>query len=162
MFGQAPLATLQIPLADESATLRLGALLARHCGAGCMLHLHGPLGAGKTTLSRGALRGFGHAGTVKSPTDPLVEPYELQGRIIYHFDLYRLADPEELEFMGMRDYLRAAHCCLIEWPEKGAPLLPAPDLSITLTPEPAEGRLAIVQAQTARAQTWLAAIAAAL
>lgn len=123
-----------------------GARLARACGAGCTLHLHGELGVGKTTLVRGFLRGLGHRGTVKSPTYTLVEPYELAGQRIYHFDLYRLADPEELEFLGVRDYLSADAVCLIEWPERGGALLPPADLSVYITYQDTARRLRLIPA----------------
>ncbi len=106
----------------------------------CIVFLHGDLGAGKTTLVRGVLRAAGFAGTVKSPTFTLVEEYRIQGRIIYHFDLYRLAEPEELEWIGMRDYFAEPAICFIEWPEKGAGMLPQPDCSITLSIQ-GDGRL---------------------
>lgn len=98
----------------------------------CLIFLHGQLGAGKTSLVRGMLRGVGFEGTVRSPTYSLVEEYKLPQKSIYHFDLYRLKDPEELEWMGMSDYLSDKALCLIEWPEMGAGFLPTADLEIFL------------------------------
>ncbi|MED5238400.1 MAG: tRNA (adenosine(37)-N6)-threonylcarbamoyltransferase complex ATPase subunit type 1 TsaE [Pseudomonadota bacterium] len=135
-MSNAPVRMEQIDLPDEAATLALGAQLARRLlqekGKGGCVYLEGGLGAGKTTLVRGILRGMGHEGAVKSPTYTIVEPYELEGVHIYHFDLYRLADPEELELIGVRDYFSSGDLCLLEWPERGAGVVPAPDLTITL------------------------------
>ena len=119
-------------LADTEATEALGAALARCLDGGLTVHLLGNLGAGKTTLVRGLLRALGHTGAVKSPTYTLVEPYELADRRLFHFDLYRLVDPEELEYVGIRDYLDGASVVLVEWPERAGALLPPPDLELRL------------------------------
>ena len=109
---------------------RLGEGFAAGLKPGQMIYFHGALGAGKTTLIRGILRGLGHGGAVKSPTFTLVEPYALPARTVYHFDFYRLRAAEELEFLGIRDYLQGPGICLIEWAERGAGLLPPPDVDV--------------------------------
>ena len=122
-----------LTLNDESATLLLGKQISEHCPNNAFtIHLEGELGAGKTTLTRGLLTALGHTGHVKSPTYTLVEQYLLAGRTIYHFDLYRLADPEELQYIGLDDYLGNNALCLIEWPAQGGNYLPPPDLIISL------------------------------
>ena len=117
-----------IEVADAPAMERLGGELASYCPKGSLIYLQGELGTGKTTWVRGFLRGFGYTGNVKSPTYTLVEPYLFNGRQIYHFDLYRLEDPQELETIGLRDYLDGQGICLVEWPEKAKSVLVSPDL----------------------------------
>ena len=116
-------------LANEAATLALGAQLATlPCPQ--VVYLHGDLGAGKTTLVRGALRALGYEGAVRSPTYTLLERYELGGQVIVHFDLYRLADPEELHALGLRELLEEAAMLFFEWPERGEGLLPPATLTL--------------------------------
>ena len=140
-------------LADEEATLRAGKALGEVVLAG-VIFLEGNLGMGKTTLTRGLIQGLGHQGAVKSPTYTLVEPYQLDGRQIYHFDLYRLSEPEELEYMGIRDYFDQAALCLVEWAERGEGMLPTPDLEIKLEPFE-QGRKLSLSAMTAKGRDLL-------
>ena len=110
----------------------VGSALAKSLNFGDIIFLEGELGAGKTTVSRGVLRGFGYRGIVASPTYTLVELYELTIHRVAHFDLYRIAAAKDLEGVGLRDYLDGQTICLIEWPENGAGFLPAPTLRISL------------------------------
>ncbi|MCX7094527.1 MAG: tRNA (adenosine(37)-N6)-threonylcarbamoyltransferase complex ATPase subunit type 1 TsaE [Methylobacter sp.] len=119
-------------LEDTAATERFGAKLWAALPSKCLIFLHGDLGAGKTTLVRGVLRAAGYTGAVKSPTYTLVEEYTIDGRKLFHFDLYRVADPEELEWIGIRDYFEQDCICFIEWPDRGKGFLPEPDMTINL------------------------------
>jgi tRNA threonylcarbamoyladenosine biosynthesis protein TsaE len=123
---------MNIRLENPEDTEALGATLWQALPEKCLLFLYGELGAGKTTLVRGLLRAAGHPGAVKSPTYTLVEEYEVNGRRLFHFDLYRLKDPEELEWMGMDDYLNQSALCCIEWPEMGVGFLPVADVEVRL------------------------------
>lgn len=128
---------MPVRLADAAATEALGRALAGPLPAACrdgpiVVHLEGPLGAGKTTLARGLLSGLGHVGRVRSPTFTMLEPYELPTCNVIHLDLYRLADPGELDYLGLVDMLAPGAAILVEWPARGGDRLPRPDLRISL------------------------------
>ncbi|AWX13488.1 tRNA (adenosine(37)-N6)-threonylcarbamoyltransferase complex ATPase subunit type 1 TsaE [Mergibacter septicus] len=127
--------TFSMSVKDEFFMLEFGRRLSQilsQFSENIVIYLNGELGAGKTTLSRGIIQAMGHQGKVKSPTYTLVEEYLLADKIVYHFDLYRLSDPEELEFMGIRDYFRANTLGLLEWAEKGLGAIPTADLVIDI------------------------------
>jgi tRNA threonylcarbamoyladenosine biosynthesis protein TsaE len=126
-------------LADEAATIAYGRELAADLEPGVLVYLTGDLGAGKTTLVRGILRGLGYSGSVKSPTYTLLEPYELPALTVYHFDFYRIGDGRELEFIGIDELMDSQAVKLVEWPERAAGHIPAADIQITLQVEN-EGR----------------------
>jgi len=123
---------LTIEVDNAAGQERLGARLAERVPAAFIVYLQGDLGAGKTTLVRGVLRGMGYQGKVRSPTYTLIEPYRVHGRAVCHLDLYRLGDPEELEYLGLRDLLEEPVVMLIEWPEQGRGMLPAADLVVRI------------------------------
>jgi tRNA threonylcarbamoyladenosine biosynthesis protein TsaE len=126
-------------LRDEAATLAFGERLAARLPASALVFLHGDLGAGKTTLVRGILRGLGHEGAVKSPTYTLLEPYDLPKSVVYHFDFYRIANSGELEFIGIDELMESAALKLVEWPERVDDKLPPPDMEVRMQIE-GEGR----------------------
>ena len=124
--------SFNLTLNNEEDTKNLAEILSKNFTAG-VIYLIGDLGAGKTTLTRYWLQAMGHKGAVKSPTYTLVEPYNIQSKDIFHFDLYRLNDPYELELMGIRDYLETADALfLFEWPSKGGEEIPEADLIINI------------------------------
>ncbi len=123
---------LDVTLQTERDMISLGEKLSRCLEGRGRVYLQGGLGAGKTTLCRGILRAMGYAGAVKSPTFTLVEPYSLAWGQVFHFDLYRLNDPDELEYIGVDDYFSDQNLCLVEWPEKARDTLPASDLDVEL------------------------------
>lgn len=149
---------MRLRLDDEQRQVVFGQCLGEALKGRGRVYLEGELGAGKTTLTRGILRAYGHVGAVKSPTYTLVEPYELEGCRIYHFDLYRLGDPEELEFIGGRDLFADDALCIVEWPSRGEGWLPLPDLSIRLALHE-NGRMACLEAFGEHGQGVLEALA---
>lgn len=114
---------------SEAAMLATGRSLAASIENGAVIFLYGPLGAGKTTFTRGFLQGLGFHGKVKSPTYTIVEPYEVEGRQVFHFDFYRISHAQELSHIGLQEYFVPSSICIVEWPEKGFPILPQPDLA---------------------------------
>ena len=124
--------SFHLPLNSEADTQQLAQVIAQYFTEG-VIYLIGDLGAGKTTFTRFLIQQLGHQGSVKSPTYTLVEPYNIQDKSVFHFDLYRLNDPYELELMGIRDYLDTPHALfLFEWPSKGGDEIPSADLTIEI------------------------------
>ncbi len=148
---------IEVEVPEAADMEALGASMAERLGKIRLIYVHGPLGAGKTTLVRGMLRALGHVGAVKSPTFTLVEPYDLRGLSIYHFDLYRLNDPEELEFLGMRDYLHGEGVCVVEWAERAHGVLPPPDIDVMIQATE-KGRMVRITAQTDSGKALLNAL----
>lgn len=148
-----------LEVANEDGMMQLGAALVEAMGATHqgVIYLRGDLGAGKTTLVRGLLRSLGVQGAVKSPTYTIVEPYELPGWNIYHFDLYRLSDPEELEYIGIRDYFGKDRLCLVEWPEQGEGTVPDADLELHIKHQN-EGREVSLKARSAWGERIMATL----
>jgi tRNA threonylcarbamoyladenosine biosynthesis protein TsaE len=144
---------VDIKLPDAAATLRLGDALASGVAAGRVLHLRGELGAGKTTVVRGLLRGLGFRGRVKSPSYTLVEPYSISSLNLYHFDFYRFKDYSEWLSSGFREYFNTESVCLVEWPERAGSLLAMPDLELHLEIA-GEGRRATLQAHSPAGEAW--------
>jgi tRNA threonylcarbamoyladenosine biosynthesis protein TsaE len=146
-----------IELPDPDAQLAFGELIGRLLPRRLVVYLEGDLGTGKTTLVRGILRGLGHFGPVRSPTYTLIEPYELPAARVYHLDLYRLSDPEELEYLGLRDLSAEDALLLVEWPERGAGTLPPADLIIRIRYQ-TEGRHLTLDAMIPEARTLISLI----
>lgn len=136
-------------LEDEKDTVMFGRFIRENCPLGTTIYMDGNLGAGKTTFTRGFVQASGYDGIVKSPTYTLVETYNIQDYFIYHFDLYRLNDPEELEMMGIRDYFQDNSIRIIEWPDKGEGYLSAPDIIISIIYD-GKGRTASIKACTGK------------
>ena len=143
---------IKIVAPDEEAMLALGSHLSQLLKGSGAVFIRGQLGAGKTTLCRGLLRAMGHSAAVKSPTFTMVEPYEIGASIVFHFDLYRLSDPGELDYIGIDEYFAGGGLCLVEWPEKAVGCLPQHDLEIFIDVS-GEKRNITVEAMSADGET---------
>lgn len=146
-------------LADEAATVALAQDVAASLDGGLVVYLHGELGAGKTSFTRALLRALGVGERVKSPTYSLVEEYRLaDGRRAWHLDLYRIADPGELEWLGLDALADADALALVEWPGHGAGALPSPDLHVRLA-HAGDGRRVVLEAGSPRGAVLLSRLA---
>lgn len=145
-----------VALPNEAATVALAQRLAPALLDGGVVFLRGELGAGKTTFARALLRALGVGERVKSPTYSLLERYMVNGRDAFHLDLYRIADPGELEWLGLDELNAPATIVLVEWPECGSGELPKPDLEVLLEHQES-GRQGYLSPLSARAHNWLAA-----
>jgi tRNA threonylcarbamoyladenosine biosynthesis protein TsaE len=151
----------EIEVNGEARQEAVGGALAMNCSPPFIVYLEGDLGTGKTTLVRGFMRQLGYQGRVKSPTYTLLEPYEFEGQFYYHFDLYRLSDPRELDYLGVEDLLNKDALLLIEWPNKGEGVLPQADLIIHFSHQQQARRLRF-EALTERGAQMLTALEKAL
>ena len=145
-------------LADTAATEALGRALATTLPEQAVVYLEGDLGAGKTTLARALLQSLGVRGAVRSPTYTLIERYTPPSGDVAHLDLYRIADPEELYFLGLDDLATSVRLWLIEWPERGRGALPRPDLKLQLAVS-TPGREARLTAVSEVGRGWIEALA---
>jgi tRNA threonylcarbamoyladenosine biosynthesis protein TsaE len=144
--------SLRIESAEQMRALgaQLSSAVASIGASVCVIALEGELGVGKTTLVRGFIQALGIEGPVRSPTYTLIEPYELNGRRIFHLDLYRLTQPSEVEQLGLRDLLEDGAVLLIEWPQRGVGHIPAADLAVRIQYGSAEGTRSVsLQANSA-------------
>jgi tRNA threonylcarbamoyladenosine biosynthesis protein TsaE len=148
-------------LVDETELTSVARELAARVGAGGVIHLRGDLGAGKTTFARALLSALGVGERIKSPTYSLIESYEVAGIAVHHLDLYRIADPGELEWLGLADLAVGRYLILIEWPERAGEALPPPDLTVHLAHADALRTLQL-QSDSLRGAGWLARLGAPL
>jgi tRNA threonylcarbamoyladenosine biosynthesis protein TsaE len=154
--------SLTLHLADAAATERAGAAFAPHLHGGTIVAIEGDLGSGKTTLVRGVLRAVGVEGPVKSPTYTIVEHYAVSSLYFYHFDFYRFMSPHEWDSAGISESFRHDAVCLVEWPERVAGVLPAPDIRLSLSYSPRAGRDLHAEAFTPAGTRCVSALAAAM
>ena len=146
---------IDVFFANEEELMHYAEKFAHNAPDNATVYLEGELGAGKTTFARGFLRGLGFMGFVRSPTYTLVEPYELNKIKVYHFDLYRIADPEELSFLGIEEYFSESAVRLIEWPKQGNGFLLPADVECEIDLQ-SSGRKMILRAHSLMGETWLA------